>query len=166
MKPVELVLLALPLLDGIDEVPSNRGRAVELMQKVGGGTAGDPWCADLVSYVGHALLGARWPLPLTGSCDALLRAARMKGLLKETPQPGDVFLRLKSVDDADHAGFVLAVNGPALRDGFRTLEGNTNDGGGREGTGVYRRTRGTVNDASRYVFVRWADWPGLAGVTL
>lgn len=166
MKPVELVLLALPLTDGIDEVPSNRGRAVALMQRVTGGSPGDPWCADYVAYVGSTVLGARWPLRLTGSCDELLADARMKGLVRETPQPGDLFLVMKSATDAVHTGFVTSVFGPALRDGFRTAEGNTNDGGGREGTGTYRRTRGTVADTARYVFVRWADAPSVYGVTL
>src|ERR1044071_3753890 len=58
---------------------------------------------------------------------------------------------------ACHTGFVTGVNGTQ----FDTWEGNTNLAGGREGIGVFQRTRSN-ND--RFCFVRWAELaPDVAG---
>lgn len=165
MSPVESVLAGAALTEGIEEVPpgSNRGRAVELCQRATGNEPGAPWCASWVARVGATMLAERWPLPRTASCDRLLEFARAKNLLREAPLPGDVFLVLKSDADAVHTGLVTQVYGGG-RDGFATIEGNTATDGGREGTGVYRRIRGTHADRARYAFVRWTAALTIAGV--
>ncbi|MBD0273548.1 MAG: hypothetical protein ICV73_16670, partial [Acetobacteraceae bacterium] len=51
---------------------------------------------------------------------------------------------------ACHTGFVTEVNGTQ----FETWEGNTNLAGGREGIGVFHRTR---TNSDRFCFVRWGE---------
>lgn len=148
-EPRDPVLRALPLTIGIEEIGGpNAGRAVELIQKSTGNSKGDPWCASFVYRVGSQMLGAGWKLPRTGSCDALLLHAKHKAILSDTPEPGAVFLLLKSPTDAVHTGFVTGVNPGEVE----CIEGNTNPAGGREGYGVFRRTR-PIN--SKYKYIHW-----------
>ena len=146
----ELLLRALPLTEGIEEVGgANRGRAVERMLGRVGARAGDPWCAAYVSDVGKTMLEGEWSLPMTASCDVLLIHARANNILFDTPSPGAVFLVMKNANDAIHTGFVLDVKGATIE----TMEGNTNTDGGREGNGVWRRTRSLNSGA--YKFIHW-----------
>lgn len=52
------------------------------------------------------------------------------------PEPGDVFI-IDEGHGLGHAGLVESVDGLNVH----TIEGNTNEGGSREGYGVFRRTR-------------------------
>lgn len=149
---VSMILAGAGLLEGVTEQGGpNRGPAVERILASTGNPPGDPWCASYVYRVGSAMMGAAWPLPRTASCDVLLEHARKRGLLREEPRPGDVFLVMKHDHDAIHTGFVTGWEGAA----FTTLEGNTNPNGGREGYGVFRRRRGGPSDRTRYQFIRW-----------
>lgn len=124
----------------------NDGPWVEAIQRVTGNKRGDPWCASFVSFVlGIAYRGAP-PLPRTASCDTLLRAGLERDLLVTNPEPGDIFLVMRDPRDAVHTGFVTAVSPVAVK----TIEGNTNPAGGRDGWGVFTRER--KRDA--LVFVR------------
>lgn len=149
LEPRELILRALPLTIGIEEIGGpNAGRAVEIIQKSTGNTKGDAWCASFVYYVGSQLLGAGWKLPRTASCDVLLQYAKQKGVLSDVPEVGCVFLLLKTPSDAIHTGFAIGVSpGECV-----TLEGNTNPAGGRDGYGVFKRTR-PVN--AKYKYIHW-----------
>lgn len=151
---VGAVLAAAGLLEPVRELVgrTNDGYMVRAIQQATGTRPPDPWCASFVAYVGRGVLGARWPLPPTASCDVLLEVARTKGWLGETPERGDVFLVLRSDADAVHTGFVTGVDAERR---FRTLEGNSNGGGSREGDGVYRLTRGGGADRNTYAFIRW-----------
>jgi hypothetical protein len=158
LAPQDLLLRAVGLTEGIQEVPtgSNGGRAVERILRRTGNRKGEPWCASYVADVGYQLFGHDWPLPNTASCDRLLESARRNGVLVEKPVAGAVFLLMKTPRDAIHTGFVTEV----LDDGWRTIEGNTNDDGGRDGWGVLRRTRGQKDDPSFaaslwYTYVEW-----------
>lgn len=166
LSVVDAVLLVAEAMDGIEEAPGHRnsGRAVERIQRRTGNKRGDAWCASYVAEAGARALGRRWPLPLTASCDELLKAARALGVVADHPLRGDVFLVMRTKDDAIHTGFVTkplpAGPGAATRTAFATVEGNTNPGGGREGYGVFPRTRGEPGDPSlragyTYLFVRW-----------
>lgn len=102
------------------------------------------WCAGFVSTVLHqaaASLGVDPPLPGSLSCDVLAAQARKAGLFFEGGgvsfiHPGDVFLLCgKQPDDYVHTGIVVEV----LAEGIRTIEGNTNKAGSREGTAVMER---------------------------
>ena len=116
---------------------ANDGPWVEAIQRVTGNRRGDAWCASFVAVVLDLAYRGRNPLPRTASCDALLAFARTHERLVPEPEPGDVFLVLKTADDAVHTGVVTRVT----PDTVGTIEGNTNPGGAVDGDGVYRRTR-------------------------
>jgi hypothetical protein len=138
---------------GVTEVGENGGAKVTAYLRATGLPAGNPWCAAFVAWCigqAEAQTGVKCPLPKSASCDVLLAWGRKRGLLKTTPQPGDIFLKLDSPTDAVHTGFVTGV--PAAGS-FTTMEGNTNAAGGREGVMVRAHTR--VVTPGGYVFLRW-----------
>lgn len=59
-------------------------------------------------------------------------------------KPGQIFI-LSSGGGFGHTGLVESVNGGFLV----TIEGNTNEGGSREGIGVFRRNRRKIKDINR-----------------
>ena len=122
---------------------ANRGRWVEALQRIGGTTAGQPWCACFTSAILGLWYDNQLPdgLPYTASCDVLLAWARANPeRILETPEAGALFLVLKSPTDAIHVGFVTE-DITAKR--FGTIEGNASDptaAPSREGFGVFERT--------------------------
>ena len=115
----------------------NDGPWVEAILRLVDQRRGAPWCAAFVCLVLDIAYRGQNPLPRTASCDVLLAFARTNGWLFETPEPGDVFLMLKTKTDAVHTGLVAAVSPAAVK----TIEGNTNAGGSRDGWGVFARER-------------------------
>lgn len=115
----------------------NDGAWVEAILRLVDQRRGAPWCAAFVCLVLDIAYRGQNPLPRTASCDVLLTFARAKGWLFEAAEPGDVFLLLKTKTDAVHTGFVAAVSPAAVK----TIEGNTNAGGSRDGWGVFARER-------------------------
>lgn len=153
MNPaVDLLLRVASATEGATEIGNNAGPYVTRVLKRTGLSAGNPWCAAWIADVGRIAFDSRWPLPLTASCWQLGDFAYRKGALAETPEVGDVFLlHYPSLNRFAHTGLVTEV----LPDGrIRTLEGNTNDGGSREGWGVFRRTR---TPGARDRFIRWTQ---------
>lgn len=119
---------------------SNRGEVVNRFLARVGLEPGQPWCAAFVSVVGSDMLLDQWPLPMTGGCATLGDAAKAKGIRYKVPAPGAVFLiYFPDKGRFAHTGFVIGRDGDS--DYWFTIEGNTNEGGGREGTGVYKRRR-------------------------
>lgn len=116
---------------------ANDGPWVEAVQRTTGNRRGDPWCASWVNFVLQIAYAGRSPLPATASCDVLLEWGRKHGRIVETPEPGDVFLVMRTPTDAVHTGFVTRETPTTVH----TLEGNTNAGGSREGWGVFARER-------------------------
>lgn len=111
---------------------ANRGVFVEAFQRIGDGKPGDSWCADFVSFVLWVCYQGPPPLPRTGSCDVMWAVARE--LETTSPQPGDVFFRVKADGDAHHVGIVTQV----YPDRVRCIAGNTSeDGQSSNGTGVF-----------------------------
>ncbi len=90
-------------------------------------------------------LEASLPVQPTFSCDSLAASAKEKGLfVKESDaqritaiKPGSFFLVRRTSTDWEHTGIVLSAEGDVLK----TIEGNTNDDGSREGYEVCRRIR-------------------------
>ena len=115
----------------------NDGPWVEAIQRTTGNKKGDPWCASFVNWVLDIAYRDMNPLPATASCDVLLEFARKNQLLTSTPQPGDVFLVMRTKNDAIHTGIVTEVKA----DTVKTIEGNTHREGAREGNGVWARER-------------------------
>lgn len=108
-----------------------------------------PWCAGFASFVlKQAAQALDTPLPIKTSlsCDVLAGQAKQKGIfLPETKArdrrlipPGSFFLVRRTATDWVHTGIVVS----AENDVFHTIEGNTNDEGGREGYEVCKRFRG------------------------
>jgi hypothetical protein len=152
---VDAVLGCASALRYVHEADANRGRFVDGINQSAGARFGDPWCASFVYYAGSNALGsARWPLPRTPACDELLKHARRTGTLRDLPAKGSVFLVLnpKNPDDAVHTGFVQIA---FERGAFRSIEGNSNDDGSREGVAVVSNLRGQIGDTRRYVFIDW-----------
>lgn len=157
---IDAVLAAARLLLPVREIAgqNNRGRFVEAIIASTGNKPGDAWCASAVYYLGRGILGARWPLPRTASCDELLKFARAREILRPSPRRGDVFLRLHTDTDAVHTGFVDETPDPSQPPkGFRVLHGNSNGAGSRDGDGFHEGRLGGPSDPYRYVFARWAD---------
>jgi len=109
-----------------------------------------PWCAGFVSkIVMQACKSKEAPLPIkqTYSCDVLAMDAKNKSRFiseskirkdKSLVKPGMIFLYRKSSNDWIHTGIVKK----AYEKVFISIEGNTNDGGDREGREVLTRVRG------------------------
>jgi hypothetical protein len=111
------------------------------------------WCAGFACFVvrqAASEIGADLPITLTFSCDVLAQNSQAADsfvpeseieshevLLADLP-PGSLFVQRRTPGDWNHTGIVIST-GPDL---VQTIEGNTNDGGSREGYEVCRRIRG------------------------
>jgi hypothetical protein len=136
---------------------ANRGEMVNAMLARVHLPPGQPWCAAFCAWVGWAVLRDRWPLPMVGGCASLGEAAAKKGLLRDEPVPGAVFLLWS--DQANrfrHTGFITAQQGHDL---FATVEGNTSPDGSPEGTGVFVRAR-RFGPKDRFIW--WWQLPAAA----
>ncbi len=149
---------------GVMEEPpgSNRGSRVEEYQKLVGIEPGDPWCAGFVFYCfekAAATLRRKNPITVagckTGSVLELWNLARKSSMVKTIStdeaandpskvKPGMVFV-ISTSGIQGHTGLVAGVDGNRLE----TIEGNTNDGGSREGVGVFRHTGRTIASINR-----------------
>lgn len=156
---------------GVMEEPvgSNRGPRVDLYLRTVGldPTHGNfAWCAAFLYFCfeGSAKrLGRPNPLIRTaGVLDHWNRAGRARirrlsaakaQLQEELVQPGHIFI----IDTEDpggtgHTGLIeRAIGGKLI-----TIEGNTNDGGSREGIGVFRRSGRRIRDVN----VGFIDYAG------
>jgi hypothetical protein len=164
MLAVRLVLAIARMMLWVREATGrNDGASVNAIQASTGNRTGDAWCASFCWFCIRVLVlvGVKGLVFMrTASCDDLLKGARQRGILRETPVPGAIGLVLRTDTDAIHAFFVATV---AADGGVGTVEGNTNPRGGREGYGVFERERGGADDTTikagyRYAFV---DWPML-----
>lgn len=110
------------------------------------------WCAGFVSYIyaqAAESMGIKSPLDYTLSCDNFAAQAKSKGTFVSEKQalankhgiaPGGIFLVRRSAADWEHTGIVESFIND--KDGFDSIEGNTNDDGSRDGYEVCKRTRG------------------------
>lgn len=143
---------------GVMEDPpaSNRGREVEQYLASVGIGPGNAWCAAFVYFCtdqAAKTAGLANPLPKTGGVLDMWRRSLKAGLpcltaAQAQAQPslvtsGMIFI-MDFGEGKGHTGFVKALSDGRLA----TVEGNSNDGGSRDGLGVFaltRRTLGTVN---------------------
>ena len=143
---------------GVLEDPpgSNGGREVEAFLDSVGLGAGHAWCAAFVYWCvdrAAAELGRPNLMPRTGGVLDMWRKAKKAGLpcvpaAEARARPSLVTSGMVFVMDhgggRGHTGFVRSFSDGRLA----TVEGNSNNGGSREGTGVFelaRRTLGAVN---------------------
>lgn len=126
---------------GVRETGRNRGPMVdEYLRAAGLNPALDsyPWCASFAVWVVRQAcleLGIPNPLPRTSGVHKLWMRSPPHTCVQR-PSPGAIFC-IDHGGGKGHCGFVEEVGGTHLV----TIEGNTNDGGSREGDGVYRRSR-------------------------
>ena len=143
---------------GIMEVPpgSNRGPKVDIYVSTAGlNPAGQfPWCQCFVYWCFNTAANALSipnPCVKTGGVQEHWNLANnvpaARRILPAEAQaqpslivPGTLFL-LRTSGTTGHIGIIQEVSGNQLT----TIEGNTNDGGSREGVGVFRRTTRTIS---------------------
>lgn len=128
--------------NGVQEVPknSNAGASVErYLQSVGLGK-GYAWCMAFVYWsVKEAAKQLNKNSPLIKTAGVLRQWNEVDPKMKFTkgPKAGDIFI-MDFGKGQGHTGFVIEV----LADGtLKTIEGNTNDDGSREGYEVACRNR-------------------------
>lgn len=151
MTSVALVLQVARSQINVTECPPNTNKGLKIRDYLASCHLGEgyPWCAAFVRWVGVFNMGDAWPVPAMAGCASLGDWAKEKGLLKDTPEPGDIFLMYyPSLRRFAHAGFVVKKDG----EGWATIEGNTSGEGSREGWGVFGKVR-TFGPHDR--FIRW-----------
>ena len=168
LSPALLVAAANAFIGVGEQGGDNRGQMVEHFLKGVALPPGQPWCAAFVYHVGHSAhydhLSRRssWPLPATGSCDALGRAARAAGVLRDEPNVGDIFLMYSHMRRRFyHTGIVVGIHEEDRvheRDVHvcATVEGNTNDDGSANGHTTLRKVR-NFREVDGHRFIRWAE---------
>jgi len=100
------------------------------------------WCAGFVCFClkkACETLGEQLPIRPSFSVDELATSAKQKGrfVAQNEAGAGSFFLVRKSPTDWTHIGIVVST----AAESFRTIEGNTNDDGSREGYEVCARSR-------------------------
>ena len=132
------------------------------------GAVGGSWQAAFIHHVGFwshfdgESGRSLWPLPCDGQCTELATFARVRGVLRQEPAAGDVFLLATPWrDEFVRAGIIVSAGLRIAMDGERefecvTIEGDTNPGMQRGGQRVLRHVR-MLSAARGDLFVRWAD---------
>lgn len=142
---------------GVMEDPpgSNRGYSVEVYLKAVGLGPGYSWCAAFLYWCflkATTELGIKNPLIRTGGVIDHWRRAPAKAKISaaqalknpELIKPGCIgILLLDKHTGAGHTFIVEKINGQRLT----TIEGNSSNGGSREGIGVFRLDRRKLTDA-------------------
>jgi hypothetical protein len=142
LTPVEGVLnLARALLFMREINGPNRSELIdEMIRRTGlDPTQRLPWCAAFVAWVGYAVNRKSWPLKKVAGCVSLYDDAKAKGLVRNHPDRGAIFLLWSDKHNRfNHTGFCEA---PLPGNVWATLEGNTNEAGSPEGVGAFERQR-------------------------
>lgn len=151
-----MVLRCAQATEGACEVGANRGPYVERVLRRTGNSPGEPWCCSWITDIGVVALGDAWPVRRTAAVRLVVDWARNNNCAytptAEQPQRGDLFaLWFPSLNRHAHIGFVLGVT-PSGK--IKTIEGNTNANGSREGWLVACRER-TLS--ARDVLIRWTN---------
>lgn len=132
---------------------SNRGKQVDEYQRADLLPGlGYPWCAsffgwDLLDVLGQTLCDRVWYR--SASCDQILYWGRRQAIVSSTPSKGCAGLVMASKNDATHIFMVDEVDGNYVK----TIEGNTNDNGSRNGNGVYALNR---KISGRLLWLNWS----------
>lgn len=114
---------------------SNRGPWVDIYLRAAGVDPGNPWCAAFVTYLLQRVGQEQFPKHPAAVIE-WSRWAEKSGHLVTEPKRGDLFFLLNS-NGTGHIGIVLENKGTRIR----TIEGNSNDDGSREGYAVVRHER-------------------------
>lgn len=120
----------------------------EKYQRVTGNGPGDSWCLSFLMWGVLQVVSTMEALrqvfgTVTGSCEDLRRVARQRGQLMPVgtaPQMGDIGLVVNTAQNHAHHAFYVK-DGPGEDESMETIEGNSNDTGGSNGDGTYRREK-------------------------
>jgi len=137
---------------GVEEKGDNQGAQVTRYLNSTGLSGGYPWCAAFLNWL-HVNCDQPSPEAKAAWSPAWFpdkRTVYQRGSVEGAPiRPGDVFgIYFRSKGRIAHVGLIESVK----QDYLITIEGNTNEAGGREGQGVYRkrRPRRTIFKVSRW----------------
>jgi hypothetical protein len=121
----------------VQELPkgSNRGPWVDRYLECAGAEPGSAWCAAFVTYL-LKTCGYRHFPPAPAAVAGWARWAESGRRIVTSPGRGDLFFLLHA-NGQGHIGVVLENKGATIR----TIEGNSNDDGSREGYEVVRHER-------------------------
>lgn len=131
---------------GTQEQPigSNCGPLIDRWNTNVNAPVGSYWCASFVSGVAlewESKSGLDWPICLSADCDVWLAVAKKYGILHRSPQAGDLMLLVKTLSngrqDAFHIGIVEGKDEGTI---WKSIEGNSNDDGSRNGYEVAHRS--------------------------
>lgn len=157
LNPVELVLEEAKKYLGLVESPrlSNRATEIDFWLKECHVPFGNPWCAAFVTGVIRQALGRGSPVYLNASVQRIVEWAeslRTIGVWQDKPEIGDLFvIYFDSLKRFGHVGFVSEIVSDTE---FKTVEGNSNSDGSRDGYGVVSNKRKITNNIK---FIRWAN---------
>jgi len=128
----------------------NDGIMVEKYLSSVGLDKGYPWCAAFVKW---CFVQAGVKTEINGMASSVNNPDRWvyhKGKFISEPRPGDAFtLYFNSLGRIGHTGFYDGRQNASI---YKTVEGNTNNAGSREGDGVYRKYR---SFKATYSINRW-----------
>lgn len=123
---------------GVYEKPANWGKWVKTYLAFVGIFCPAPWCAAFVAFKVHQAsrdLGISVMWPKWGYVQKVVNWAVRRNLLTDEPGPACAFVVYN--DDLKryaHIGFIVEVSSDGKS--IKTVEGNSNTDGGREGTSV------------------------------
>ena len=149
----ERVLHVASSCKGVREVGSNAGTAVGKFLARCGLPVGYSWCAAFAYWCLTEAGADPKKLPDNRKAAGVVNWRAWAGKrITNNPRRGRLFFWLDG--GKGHIGFVLDSG-----DAFKTIEGNTNKAGSREGDGVYERirTRTMLMRHERYGFIRLND---------
>lgn len=135
---------------GIREVGTNDGPEVREWLRRVKRKPGHPWCAAFAWCMlddACRVIGVANPLPPVAGAHLMMVLARKRHAWCLEAGPGYIFAidhgRSPAGARIGHVGIVVELDG----DRMTTVEGNTGADGGRDGQGVYQRTR-SVREAT------------------
>lgn len=152
MTLAEKTLANAKLTVGVKETSANWSKYIKIYLNFVGLFSPQPWCAAYLVFQVHKAagqLGIKARIPKTGGCQVIYNWAEKNGYVSTTPTKNSIFLQWhEELNRYAHTGFVQDVKGTK----FRTIEGNSNSDGSREGYEVAENWRTYV--PGKYVFVR------------
>lgn len=139
--------LAMESAVGIVEVGGNNsGPLVQLIQRTVGGASKEPWCMALVqSALAYAelLTQVKSPIAVSEHCMTVWRETPEIQRVKASPLKYAIVIWRHGNTDSGHTGCAVESD---HRQWFRTVEGNTNGDGSRDGDGVYYKKRDWIRN--------------------
>lgn len=143
----------------VHEVTTNSSPRIDAYLKLAGGAPGMPWCAAFVTWCMNTAGVKLKYLPIgskaLSACN-YLEWARKLGIATDNfdlVSRGDMFVWCNSAKWQGHIGFVVETRKILGLKYIRTIEGNSNDAGAREGVRVQRR--GKQGDSDAQVKATW-----------